>query len=224
VNIKKLHDWEVKVEKALEIQSRLSGHVVKQGDIGMPRFIAGVDVSVNFQNAARAAAVVLTYPEMEAIEAATVVGRAVFPYIPGLLSFREVPLTLEACKQLKHTPDLIMVDGQGIAHPRRIGLASHLGLFLDIPTIGCAKSLLVGSYRDLVETSGAYSEIIDKNGEIIGAALRTKSRVKPLFVSIGHKIDLPSSIYWVLQCVRGFRLPEPTRLAHLASRQNLKLT
>jgi deoxyribonuclease V len=224
MQIKMLHDWKVDPEKALEIQRNLSKQVVKQGDIGVPRFIAGVDVSVNRQNIARAAAVVLTFPEMEVIEAATVAGTVDFPYIPGLLSFREIPLTLEACKQLKYTPHLVMVDGQGVAHPRRIGLASHLGLFLDIPTIGCAKSLLLGRYEELTEEAGSYSEIKDKDGETIGVALRTKYRVKPLIISIGHKISLPSSIYWVLQCVSGFRLPEPTRLAHLASKGNLKIT
>lgn len=221
--IKYLHDWGVSPQQAIEIQRNLSKKVMKCGDIGIPRLVAGVDVSVNRQNAARAAAVVLTYPEMEAIEAVTVAGKVDFPYVPGLLSFREIPLTLEACKQLKNTPDLIMVDGQGIAHPRRIGLASHLGLFLDIPTIGCAKSVLIGSFEEPTATGGSYSEITDKLGEVIGAALRTKSGVKPMIISIGHKIDLPTSIYWVLQCVREFRLPEPTRLAHRASQGNLKI-
>ena len=218
MHIQMLHGWEVDPAKARNIQNYLSKRVITRGDIGSAYLIAGVDVSVNRQNIARAAAIVLTFPAMEVIEKIEVAGTVDFPYVPGLLSFREIPLTLDACKKLKHNPDLVMVDGQGIAHPRRIGLASHLGLFLDVPTIGCAKSLLTGSYKDPAEEAGSCSEVEDKDGEVIGAAVRTKYKVKPLIISIGHKIDLPSCIYWVLQCVRGFRLPEPTRLAHLASK------
>jgi len=142
------------------------------------------------------------------------------PYIPGLLSFREAPLILAACQKLTVTPGLILVDGQGIAHPRRMGLASHIGLWLNLPTIGCAKSLLCGTHQVPGAEPGSYAEVID-NGEIIGAALRTKLGVKPIYVSIGHKIDLPTAIYWVMNCCRGYRLPEPTRLAHLAAGGNL---
>ena len=130
-------------------------------------------------------------------------------------------MTLAACQQLTITPDLILVDGQGIAHPRRMGLASHLGLFLDTPTIGCAKSLLCGEHEAPGETSGSYTEVVDR-GEIIGAAVRTRPGVKPVYVSIGHKIDLNNAIYWVLKLCRGYRLPEPARLAHLAAGGNLK--
>ena len=144
-----------------------------------------------------------------------------FPYVPGLLSFREAPLTLAACEKLTLTPDLILVDGQGIAHPRRLGLACHLGLFLNMPTIGCAKSRLCGSHEMPGVEAGSYAEVIDK-GEVIGAALRTRSGVKPVYVSIGHKIDLPAAIHWVLECCRGYRLPEPTRLAHLAATGRLE--
>ena len=129
---------------------------------------------------------------------------------------------LSAFEQLGITPDLILVDGQGIAHPRRLGLASHLGLFLDTPTIGCAKSRLCGRHEAPAEGVGSYAEIID-NGEVIGAVLRTKPRVKPIYVSVGHKISLTSAIRWVLRCTRGYRLPEPTRMAHLAAGGNLKL-
>jgi deoxyribonuclease V len=149
-------------------------------------------------------------------------GRLDFPYIPGLLSFREAPLILTTCRELTIVPDLILVDGQGIAHPRRLGLASHLGLFLDTPTIGCAKSLLCGQHEVPGDEPGSYAEIRDK-GEIIGAALRTKPAVKPVYISIGHKLNLESAIYWVLKCCRGYRLPEPTRLAHLAAGGNLKI-
>lgn len=170
---------------------------------------------------ATAAVVVIQYPQFRLMEVKVVQGKLDFPYIPGLLSFRESPLTLAACEQLTITPDLILVDGQGIAHPRRIGLASHLGLFLDTPTIGCAKSRLCGQHEAPGETPGSYTELMDRN-ETVGAALRTRTRVKPVYVSIGHKIDLKNAIHWVLATCRGYRLPEPARLAHLAAGGNLK--
>jgi deoxyribonuclease V len=164
--------------------------------------------------------VVLSYPELRLVETRVVSGELEFPYVPGLLSFREAPLTLAACQELSVTPDLFLVDGQGVAHPRRMGLASHLGLFLDKPTIGCAKSLLCGSGEMPGEEPGSYTEIVDR-GEVIGATLRTRPGVKPVYVSIGHKIDLETAIQWVLNCCRGHRLPEPARLAHLAAGGNL---
>jgi deoxyribonuclease V len=217
MHIQSLHEWNVSVNQALEIQRNLADKVSRTG-IASPHLIAGLDVSVNRLKEATAAAVVLSYPELNVLETATAKGKADFPYIPGLLSFREVPLTLTVCEKLSRAPDLVMVDGQGIAHPRRMGLASHLGLFLDTPTIGCAKSHLYGDFNEPGAPSGSYSHITDENKDIIGAVLRTKDGVKPLFVSVGHKIDLSSSIFWVLQCCRGYRLPEPARLAHLASR------
>jgi deoxyribonuclease V len=143
-----------------------------------------------------------------------------FPYVPGLLSFREVPLLLTVCEKLTEAPDLILVDGQGIAHPRRIGLASHLGLCLDTPTIGCAKSRLCGVHETPGDKAGSYADLFDK-GEVIGAVVRTRPGVKPLYISIGHKTSQSSAIDLVLACCRGYRLPEPTRLAHLAAGGNL---
>jgi deoxyribonuclease V len=204
----------------MEIQCELAAQVLRRGNLQDLKLIAGLDVSVSRDSKATAAAVVLDYPELRVLETVRAEGEVDFPYVPGLLSFREIPLTLKACQELKLTPDLFVVDGQGIAHPRRIGLASHLGLFLNVPTIGCAKSLLTGRYEQPPEMQGSYNEIKDR-GEIIGAALRTKTGVKPVFVSIGHKINLPSAIHWVLQCCKGYRLPEPTRLAHLVSRGQL---
>ncbi len=218
MHVQRLHDWDVSVQQAMEIQRRLAKMVVTQNDIQNPRLIAGVDVSVNRPGEATAAAVVLSYSELNVVESAVAKGKVNFPYIPGLLSFREVPLTLEVCKKLTSSPDLVMVDGQGIAHPRRLGLASHLGLFLKVPTIGCAKSPLFGKYQLPSDAQGSYNEITDGEGNVIGAVLRTKFGVKPLFISVGHKIGLVSAIHWVLQCCRGYRLPEPTRLAHLASK------
>ena len=170
---------------------------------------------------ATAAVVFVQYPDLSVVETKIARGKLNFPYIPGLLSFREAQLTLAACQKLTITPDLILIDGQGIAHPRRLGLASHLGLFLSTPTIGCAKSILCGNHEVLGDEPGSYAEMVDR-GEIIGAALRTKLGVKPVYVSIGHKIDLNTAIYWVMKCCRGYRLPEPTRLAHLAAGGNLE--
>jgi deoxyribonuclease V len=222
MRIRRLHDWDLDREQAISLQKQLAGQVSCDGKIDNPHLIAGVDVSVDRLSLARAAVVVLIYPELEVIETVCVEGRTDFPYIPGLLSFREIPLLLKAIQQLKNRPDLILVDGQGIAHPRRMGLASHLGLILNTPTIGCAKSHLYGDFSEPVSEAGYYSYLKDSEGGVLGAVLRTKSNVKPLFVSIGHKIDLPSSIHWVIQCCQGYRLPEPTRQAHQASRGNIK--
>jgi len=218
----KLHSWQVSIGQALDIQRSLADRVSRSGEIIAPRFIAGVDISVSKkENMASGAVVVVRYPELKVVEIKVVKESLDFLYVPGLLSFREAPLTLAACEKLTLTPDLLLVDGQGIAHPRRLGLACHLGLFLNIPTIGCAKSRLCGSHEMPGVEAGSYAEVIDK-GEVIGAALRTRFGVKPVYVSIGHKIGLPAAIHWVLECCRGYRLPEPTRLAHLAATRNLE--
>jgi deoxyribonuclease V len=212
-----LHSWQVSPAEALDLQLRLASQVCRSNEVVSPRFIAGVDISVNrVKGVATGAVVVLNYPELRVVETEVVGGEVTFPYVPGLLSFREAPLTLAVCERLSVTPDLILVDGQGIAHPRRMGLASHLGLFLDTPTIGCAKSRLCGSHQTPGWKPGSYAELMDRD-ETIGAALRTKLGTKPVYISIGHKVDLQAAIYWVMQCCRGYRIPEPTRLAHLAA-------
>lgn len=217
MKVNKLHEWQVGTTQAREIQSSLAKKVVTKSEEINPRFIAGIDVSApKADGIARGAVVVLNYPELTIAEVKTAEGKSALPYIPGLLSYRECPLILEVCQKLCTTPDIVLVDGQGIAHPRRLGLASHLGLFLDVPTIGCAKSILCGRHEPVKEEVGSYAELVDKE-EVIGAALRTKLRVKPLYVSIGHKIDLASALNWVIKCCRGYRLPEPTRLAHIAA-------
>ena len=217
MRINSLHSWQVSTAEALDLQLRLASQVHRSNEVASPRFIAGVDISVErAQGMATGAVVVLNYPELRVVETKVVNGKVAFPYVPGLLSFREAPLTLAACERLSVTPDLILVDGQGIAHPRRMGLASHLGLFLDTPTIGCAKSRLCGSHQTPGWKPGSYAELVDGE-ETIGAALRTKLGTKPIYVSIGHKVDLETAIYWVMQCCRGYRIPEPTRLAHLAA-------
>jgi deoxyribonuclease V len=212
-----LHGWDLTTSEAREMQLRLAAEVNRTDELTSPRFIAGVDISVDrVRDEARGAVVVLSYPELKVVETRVVEGKVDFPYVPGLLSFREAPLTLAAFERLDIAPDLILFDGQGIAHPRRLGLASHLGLFLDAPTIGCAKSRLCGTHQIPGLEPGSYAELVDGD-EIIGAALRTKAGVKPVYVSIGHKISLESALYWVMRCCRGYRLPEPTRLAHLAA-------
>jgi deoxyribonuclease V len=222
VKIGSLHGWQVSPSQAFDIQLRLASQVRRTNEVVSPRFIAGVDISVDRERGrGRGAVVVLSYPSLEVAEVQTVEDNINFPYVPGLLSFREAPLTLAACEKLEITPDLFLVDGQGIAHPRRLGLASHLGLFLDRPTIGCAKSRLCGSHETPADEAGGYAELTDGD-ETIGAALRTKTGVNPIYVSIGHRVDLESAIYWAMQCCRGYRLPEPTRLAHLAAGGNLK--
>lgn len=223
VKVARLHSWQVSLAEAKDIQRSLAEKVSRSGEVKSPRFIAGVDISVKREaGQATGAVVILQYPELRVVETEVIGGRLDFPYIPGLLSFREAPLILAACQELTLVPDLILVDGQGIAHPRRMGLASHLGLFLNTPTIGCAKSLLCGRHEVPGEEPGSYAEIMD-GGEIIGAALRTRPGVRPVYISIGHKICLESAIYLVLKCCRGYRLPEPARLAHLAAGGNLKV-
>ena len=222
MQVRKLHDWQVGIPQAISIQKNLAKQVSMTGKLDEPCFIAGVDISVNrVGEMAAGAVVILNYPELKLMEVQVVRGKPDMPYVPGLLSFREAPLILAACEKLTLTPDLILVDGQGIAHPRRFGLASHLGLLLDIPAIGCAKSRLCGSHDAPDIEAGSYAEIVD-SGEIIGAALRTKHGVNPLYVSVGNKVDLQTAIFWVMQCCRGYRLPEPARFAHLAAGGNLK--
>jgi deoxyribonuclease V len=217
MKVKSLHSWQVTTAQAFDIQLRLASQVSRTSQLTNPRFIAGVDISVDrVRGVARGAVVVLSYPELRLVESQVVAGQVDFPYVPGLLSFREAPLTLAAFERLETAPDLIMFDGQGIAHPRRLGLAAHLGLFLDTPAIGCAKSRLCGYHDTPGLEPGSYAELVD-GGEVIGCALRTKVGTNPVYVSIGHKIDLDSAIDWVMRCCRGYRLPEPTRLAHLAA-------
>jgi deoxyribonuclease V len=222
MEIRVLHGWELTTAEAREWQTMLAGRVIRSKTGIRPRTIGGIDVSVSrFSKLGRAAVVVLSYPSMELIDIATAEDEINFPYIPGLLSFREAPLVIKAFQKLNCRPDMIMVDGQGIAHPRRLGIASHLGLFMDIISIGCAKSRLIGTHDSLPPEKGASKPLIDRD-EIIGAVVRTKHAVNPLFISIGHKIDLNQSVSFVLSCCRGFRLPEPTRLAHIAACGTLK--
>lgn len=217
MHIKSLHPWQVDTTRAVKIQQQLAGLVSRQDELGKVRYIAGMDISSDRARAvATAAIVVLEYPGLKLVEMRAVRQKTAFPYVPGLLSFRESPLLLEACKKLTIEPDLVLVDGQGYAHPRRMGLACHIGLLLEKPTIGCAKSLLIGTYEEPLNEAGRYTEIRD-GGDVIGEALRTKTGVKPVYVSIGHKVSLAAAVKWVLLCSAGYRIPEPLRLAHQAA-------
>ncbi len=200
--------------RAIALQRALARRVVRRDRLGEVRHVCGIDVGFERNGAiARAAAVVLRYPSLEMSDFAVVRRKTRFPYVPGLLSFREMPVALSALKRLKVKPDLLLCDGQGIAHPRRFGLASHMGLATGIPSIGVAKSLFVGTHGPVPRRRGGWAPLEDR-GERIGAALRTRTGVKPLYVSIGHRVSLATAIRFVLACAPRYRLPETTRRAH----------
>jgi deoxyribonuclease V len=211
-----LHDWNVTPREAVELQKNLRERVRVVPLAREIETVAGADISFNkFSPVVYAGIVVLRLPSLEVLEEVGVVSETKFPYVPGLLSFREAPSVLEAWAKLRIEPDAVMFDGQGIAHPRRIGIASHVGLLLNRPTFGCAKSVLVGKYEELAAERGSSTPLVDpKNGEQVGAALRTKTRVQPIYVSPGHLIDLAGAIALTLRADGGYRQPEPTRRAH----------
>ena len=210
-----LHPWDLAPRDVVELQKTLRAQVRLQTPPRRLRTVAGADISFNkFEETIYAGIVVLSLPDLEVVEQVGVVTSTKFPYVPGLLSFREAPAVLEAWGKLHTEPDAVMFDGQGIAHPRRIGIASHVGLWLDRPTWGCAKSVLCGRYDEPAPERGARSPLIDR-GETVGAALRTKDRVQPIFVSPGHWMDLETAVALTLRCDGGYRQPEPTRRAHL---------
>ena len=213
-----MHPWDVTPEEARAIQRELAARVLQEDHLlTSPRLVAGVDLSADGPDGvARAAVVVLSLPELKVHEVKTFQGEVTFPYVAGLLSFRESPLILGALARLSSQPDYLLVDGHGLAHPRRFGVACHLGVVLDLPTIGCAKSILRGRYQGLGEEAESWAELVDK-GEVVGAALRTKRNVTPVFVSIGHKVDLAAALRGTLACQKGYRIPEPARLAHQAA-------
>ena len=215
-----IHEWNLEQDEAKALQRELAKQVIREDKLDEVRHIAGVDMAINeISGMARAAVVLLSYPELEVIEQHVYEEPIRMPYIPGLLSFREIPCILGAFDLLKQQPELVMVDGQGIAHPRRLGIASHLGLWLELPTIGCAKSILTGRHDPLSEEAGAWVPLT-ANHEVIGAVVRTRTRVKPMIISLGHRISLETSLRFVLDCSKGYRLPEPTRLADKLSKNN----
>jgi deoxyribonuclease V len=238
LKMKKLHNWNLSYSQAADLQRRLARKVQFAPIREPPKLVGGIDcaLSKNGRNIL-AAVVVLKLPDFEVIETASSTLKVTFPYIPGLLSFREAPACIAAVGKLQSCPDVFLIDGQGIAHPRRLGLAAHLGLFFDKPTIGCAKSRLIGTFEEPPPEKGAYSLLNDKvivkpeasykirdaRYETIGAVVRTRTSVKPLFVSVGNKCLLKDAIRITLACTSRYRLPEPIRLAHqLASSLKLK--
>lgn len=213
------HSWTLTPREAIRLQSELSPLVETDDRFDALRTVAGVDVAYGRRGGpAHAAVTVFRFPDLVLLEQARIVQPATFPYVPGLLSFREAPAVLAALDHVPVRPDLLMVDGQGLAHPRRFGIACHLGVYLDIPTVGVAKSRLTGTYSEPGPERGDWTPLRD-GGAVIGAVLRTRSRVKPLFVSIGHRVSLTTAIRLVLACGRGYRLPEPCRIADRVSKQ-----
>jgi len=206
------HSWDLSPQEASTLQRELATKVERRPRLGPVRRAAGVDVSIR-DDVGRAAVVVLDFEGLAPVDHATATRRITFPYVPGLLSFREGPVILDALEGLDTLPDLLIFDGQGLAHPRRMGIASHIGLLVDLPAIGCAKSRLCGKHDEPGQEPGSHVPLLDQ-GEVIGAVLRTRQGVKPVYVSIGHRVDLATGIEVVLACCRGYRLPETTRWAH----------
>jgi len=216
MRVRELHSWDLSFAEAQAVQVELARLVEASPRLDEVRRVAGVDVSSGRGGPARGAVVVLGYPALQTVEVATAERVPGFPYVPGFLSFRESPVILACFEKLTQWPDLVLVDGQGLAHPRRFGFACHLGLLLDRPTIGCAKSRLVGECDPVGEGVGDWSPITDRD-EVVGAVLRTRRGVKPLYVSVGHRVDLATALDWTQRCAGPYRLPEPTRRAHLAA-------
>ena len=215
------HRWDVSPDEAIAIQKRLRAAIslaerVEPITLDQIHTVAGVDAS--YREIGRAAIAVFSFPDLTLIETVTATREVTFPYIPGLLSFREGPVVLAAFERLRIQPDLLLFDGQGYAHPRRLGLARHLGAYLDRPSIGCAKSRLIGAYEEPGPEPGAWSPLMAGEEEI-GRVVRTKARTRPLFVSVGYRITLPLAVETVLRCTHGYRLPEPTRIADRLTKQ-----
>ena len=214
---RRLHPWKVSPKEAIGIQFRLRDQIVPVWDGIEVRTIAGADVGFPDKRTVLAAVVVMTYPGLEIVELSVKTGRCTFPYVPGLLAFREIPGLLSALEALQSEPEVLLCDAQGIAHQRRMGLAAHVGILLDRPVIGCAKSVLYGKFEEPDETKGSFSYMYDKEGEVIGAALRTRNSVRPVYVSVGNRIDLDTAMDIVLRCSPKYRIPEPLRQAHKLS-------
>jgi deoxyribonuclease V len=208
-----LHPWDITPRQAMRIQEDLRSRVVLKNEFGDLKVIAGADVALDKKRGqGYAGAIAYAFPELGEIERQGATGPLHFPYVPGLLAFREAPILLEALEALKVEPDLIIFDGQGRAHPRRMGIATHMGILLDTPTIGCAKSRLIGTHGDVGPEVGDYASLSHEN-QVVGAVLRTRRGIRPIFVSPGHKIDLPTSIAIIMKCLDGYRVPKPTRKA-----------
>lgn len=214
MQISPLHPWPTTIEEARQIQQTFRRRVITSASLHTVHHVAGIDIGFENQGkTTRAAIAVLSFPGLTLVEQQVVRDKTRFPYVPGYLSFREVPAALKAFAKLRIIPDLLLCDGQGLAHPRRFGLACHLGLWTGLPSIGVAKSRLIGIHKELASEKGSWQPLLD-NEEVIGAVLRTRTNVAPVFVSIGHKVDLPTAIDYTLRCTTKYRLPETTRWAH----------
>ena len=216
MRIRTLHPWNLPYREAAAVQRRLSGKIREVALRKPVETIAGADASYTTKGRqVYAVVLVFTFPDLVLTNQAFAADTVEFPYIPGLLSFREAPVLVKAFRKIRTKPDVILFDGQGIAHPRGLGLASHMGLILERPSIGCAKTRLIGSHAPLAQGKGSSVPLIDQ-GRIVGGVVRTREQVKPVFVSPGHAITVAEAIRLVLDCCRGYRLPEPIRQAHLA--------
>lgn len=213
MQLHKLHSWDLTPKEAIDLQKSLANKIISKDSFKNIFTLAGADMAFDKKdNLGFAGIIVYKYPDMTEIERISASGKLEFPYVPGLLTFREAPLLLKAFKKLKTSPDLVIFDGQGIAHPRRIGIASHMGLWLNIPTIGCAKSRLIGDYNEPGRDAGSFEDLYH-NEDLIGAVVRTRRDVKPLFISPGHRISVKSAIQITMNCTDGLRIPKPTREA-----------
>jgi deoxyribonuclease V len=212
-----LHPWDLSPNEAMRLQKELAARVICEGEPARVRYIAGADVAFDKPNGRGVGAIVVVeFPSLDEVERVSIEVPVSFPYIPGLLSFRETPVILAAFEQLQHTPDLVMVDGHGYAHPRRFGYACHVGVLLDTPTIGVAKSRLIGEPGTVAGPRGSRADVVDQ-GEVIGSMLRSRPGVRSIYVSVGHRIGLPAAERWALACGDGYRVPRPTRLADRAA-------
>ena len=218
MKIEHLHDWNLSPKAAIALQRELAPLLIDNTPLAIEQieFIAGVDVSVRGRRS-RAAAVLMSYPELETVEIARAERETDFPYIPGLLAFREGPVVLDALRKLRRAPDVFIFDGMGKIHPRKMGIATHLGLWLGLPTIGCGKRHYIGEYSEPAEAKGSRSRL-NYRDEPIGVVLRTRAKVKPIYVSVGHLADLDSAVQLVLLATTRYRLPEPVRAAHHAAK------
>jgi deoxyribonuclease V len=217
MRVNRLHGFDLTPSGARQLQGELASRIEAGPalDLGGVRHVAGADVSTQGDRA-YATVVVLEFPSLSPVEVRGFEAALEFPYVPGLLSFREIPSVAGALEKVETPVDAFLLDAQGLAHPRRMGLASHLGLFLDVPTVGCAKSLLVGSYEEPGEEKGSATDLVHR-GEVVGRVVRTRSRVSPVFVSVGNRVDLESAVELVVACCTRYRLPETTRRAHDAA-------
>ena len=216
MKIKHSHSWDVSPKEAAKIQRNLACKIRLNWKISLPQFVAGADISFSKGSTdVYAGVVILSFPSLKLIHAYSIKGRLKFSYVPGLLSFREAPLLLKLFSKIQTTPDLIFFDGQGLAHPRRFGLACHMGLLLNCSTVGCAKNKLTGNFKEPGEKKGSINPLIDENGDTLGSVLRSRDACKPIFISPGHKIDFKNATKYALACCAQYRIPEPIRLAHL---------